>query len=158
MRAAVVSFCLVSTVASAEITEPYRDIRRWFSTNQDGFCTLNHFAGAAGAELEFQFSSRPGFDEQPIFQVIRKPHDLVWPVRVQLGSDWDARRFEIGGDTGSTFLMGAVAQSLLQYLKDGGDVHFTYSLKDGVERRVTLGQLRFRQSVAMFETCLAHVA
>jgi hypothetical protein len=119
---------------------------------------LKHFAGAADAELELQFSSPPGSDDLPIFQVIRKQHDLVWPVRVQLGSDWNAPRFEIGGDTGSTFLLGAVAQSLLQHLKDGGEVHFIYALTDGVERRVTVGQLGFRQSVAMFEACLSHVA
>src|SRR5688572_30815925 len=120
MRAIVLSLCFVSTVALADITEPYRDIRRWFSTNQEGFCSLKHYAGAADAELEFQFSSGSGSNNQPIFQVIRKPHDLVWPVRVQLGSEWNAPQFEIGGATNSTFLLGAVAKSLLQHLKDGG--------------------------------------
>ena len=160
MRTVVLSLCLclVSTVTLADITAPYREIRRWFSTNQDGFCSLKHYAGAADATLEFQFSSHSGSDNQPIFQVIRTPHDLVWPVRVQLGSDWNAPQFEIGGDTSSTFLMGAVAQALLQHLKDGGEVHFVYSLTDAVERRVTVGQLGFPQSVAMFEACIAHVA
>ena len=158
MRAFVLSLCWISTATWADITAPHRDIRRWFSTNQDGFCSLKHFAGAADATIEFQFSSRAGSNGQPIFQVIRTPHDLVWPVRVQLGLEWNAPQFEIGGDTSSTFILGQVAQSLLKHLKDGGEVHFVYSLTDTVERRVTVGQLGFSQSVAMFEACIAHVA
>ena len=160
MRALIIGICVLPIIGLADTTlwQGQSERRGWFASNQDGFCSLKHYVGAADATLELQFSSSAGSNEQPIFQVLRTSHDLVWPVRVQLGSEWNAPQFEIGADTSSTFLLGQVAQSILKHLKDGGDAHFVYSLTDNVERRVTVGQLGFSQSVAMFEACIAHVA
>jgi hypothetical protein len=161
MRVAILGFCLlpIAVLADTTLWQGQSDrTNRWFATNQDGYCSLKHSAGAADARVDFLFSSLSEADHQPIFQVIRTPRDLVWPVRVQLGSDWNAPQFEIGGESSSAVLLGAQAQTLLHHLKTGGWLHFVYSLTDGVERRVTLGQAGFPQSLAMFDICIAHVA
>jgi hypothetical protein len=149
-------------MASAEFAPKDPGRVGWSATNLDGFCSLKYSAGPADARLDLVFMTplRANYRSSGItFHVIRTPHDLVWPVRVFLGFDPNAAQIEVGAEASAhTFLLRGEAELILRHLRLGQDLHLTYSLTDGIERRITLDQVRFPQSVAMFEACAAHVA
>jgi hypothetical protein len=134
----------------------------WFATNQDGFCSLRSVLETSEVKLEFLFVSRSTQDDSPYeitFQVNATPAHLVRPVRLAPGSEPTAATVEVGSDASpTTSLSGPGVQQLLAYLKDGKGLDVSYSLVDGIQRRIYLDALKFSQSVAMFEACTAHVA